>query len=409
MSVVPHGLKRISIVAANGDEQRQQTLLDCMIEAARKDDLVPPPPARKAATTPKRRVRTGQATTARVTLAQVAARAGVSTTAASFVLSGRDDQRIAPATQERVRKAAEDLGYRPNLTARTLRTGTSGTIALVSDYVSSTPYASDVLRGALEAARRHDMLLYIAESLGDEDVEQRLLQGLADRGVDAVIYAAMFTRRIVVPDLVRKMPLVLLNCVSDDVTAAAVLPDEVGAGREAAQLLIDAGHRSGIHFVGHTPPGFRGGIQWKESEPLALPQRLSGVESALAEAGLALSATPPLDEWEPANGRLAVKALLAAGAAPRALICINDRVAFGAYQALQAAGLSVPEDVSVVSFDGSELAGWLEPGLTSLALPHEEMGRTAVDTLFTKSPPPGSRRLVPMPVHSRGSVGPARP
>ena len=114
--------------------------------------------------------------TARVTLAQVAARAGVSPTAASFVLSGRTDQRIAEETQQRVRTAADELGYQPNLTARILRTGTSGTIALVSDFITSTPYASAAVRGALEAARRTTRL-YIAETLGDPDLEERACRG----------------------------------------------------------------------------------------------------------------------------------------------------------------------------------------------------------------------------------------
>ena len=96
--------------------------------------------------------------------------------------------------------------------------------------------------------------------------------------------------------------------------------------------------------------------------------------------------------------------LLDRGQVPRALICANDRVAMGAYQALARAGLRIPQDVSVISFDDSELAGELEPGLTSIALPHEELGRTAVELLLSSSRT--NRRRIPMRLHERGSVAP---
>lgn len=344
----------------------------------------------------------------RVTLAQVAAHAGVSPTTASFVLSGRQDQRIAEGTQVRVRAAAEELGYQPNLTARTLRTGTSGTIAFISDFVSSTPYASGAVRGALEAARRHDTLLYIAETLGDAELEDQLLQGLIGRRVDGFVYATMFTRPATIPDQIRDLPLVLLNCTSEDVAATSVLPDERRAGHTAAEALLDAGHREGIYFVGSLPSGRTGGPQWGGLVASAIPERLSGVQAALSDAGTALAGSLDLTDWEPPFGRAAVDSLLATGVVPRALICGNDRVALGVYQALAHAGLEIPTDVSVVSFDNSDLASWVEPGLTSIALPHQELGRQAVEALLGTQREPGERRIA-MTMQARGSVGPPRP
>jgi LacI family transcriptional regulator len=91
--------------------------------------------------------------------------------------------------------------------------------------------------------------------------------------------------------------------------------------------------------------------------------------------------------------------------APSALICLNDRVAFGAYQAIQEAGLRIPGDVSVVSFDDTDLASWLRPQLTCIAIPHFELGRRAVELLVTDRHPTGVER-VPMPLRQRASVGP---
>ncbi len=130
----------------------------------------------------------------------------------------------------------------------------------------------------------------------------------------------------------------------------------------------------------------------------------SGVERALAAAGARLEGG--LDcEWWPEPAFDAVTRLLRSGARPRALICLNDRVAFGAYQALEAAGIGIPDEVSVVSFDDSALAGWLRPQLTSVGLPHFEMGKRAVETLLTERPVAGVER-VPMPLRQRASVAP---
>ena len=360
-----------------------------------------------AAAPPARDVRGERArarSTPRVTLAQVAAQAGVSTTVASFVLAGRQDQRIAEATKQRVRAAADALAYQPNLAARTLRTGMSGTIALVFDFVSSTPYASAAVRGALEAARRHDTLLYIAETLGDVELEKRLLQGLIGRSVDGFVYAAMLPLTASVPKEIHDLPLVLLNCTSTDVEAPEVVPDERKAGATAARALLDAGHRDGIVFLGDLPDGVPGGPQRGGLGSGALPERRRGIDAELKRAGVRLAAAVCLRDWEPEASRDAVAGLLQTGEAPRALICADDRVALGAYHALAGAGLRIPDDVSVISFEDSDLAGWLEPGLTSIALPHEELGRTAVELLMDPARR-ATRRSVLMPLHSRSSIG----
>ena len=113
-------------------------------------------------------------------------------------------------------------------------------------------------------------------------------------------------------------------------------------------------------------------------------------------------------EWWPEPAHDAVADFLRRGERASAFLCMNDRVAFGSYQALQEAGIAIPDDVSVVSFDDSELASWLRPQLTSVALPHYELGRRAVELLLAGvagSPAAGTER-VPMPLRERSSVAP---
>ncbi|GID96533.1 LacI family DNA-binding transcriptional regulator [Amorphoplanes digitatis] len=333
----------------------------------------------------------------RATLLQVAQRAGVSRSTASFVLAGRHvDMRISEDARQRVLRAAQELDYRPNLMARSLRTKVTKTIALVSDTLASDPYAGRAIHGALAAAIAHGHLLFIGETEGDAVVEEKLISDFLDRQVDAFVYASMFTRHVRVPKLLKGHPVVLLNCLTRGATPAyhSVIPDEAAAGRSAAETIVGHGHRDGIHLVGTTA-----------RHVFAGRERLAGIREGLAAAGTRLSGTIDCDWW-PDSAYEAVTGALAAGPAPKALICLNDRVALGAYQALREAGLDIPGDVSVLSFDDSELAAWLRPQLTSISLPHYQLGWRAVELLLD---PAGHARpeiwRLPMPVRDRASIG----
>ena len=190
----------------------------------------------------------------RVTLREVAQRAGVSPTTASFVLAGREDMRISADARLRVRRAAAELDYRPNLTARSLRTKVTRTIALVSDTIATGPYGGAMVRGALSAALEEEHLLFVTETDGDGEVETRLVEDLLARQVDGFAYASMATRRVTVPKALAGHPVVLLNCTAGDGALPTVLPDERAAGRSAARVLLECGHRDGIVVLGETPP-----------------------------------------------------------------------------------------------------------------------------------------------------------
>jgi LacI family transcriptional regulator len=329
----------------------------------------------------------------RATLLQVAQRAGVSRSTASFVLAGRHlDMRISEDARQRVLRAAQELDYRPNLMARSLRTKVTRTIALLSDTIATDPYAGGAVHGSLAAAVAQGHLLFIGETEGDPVVEEKLISDLLDRQVDAFVYASMFTRYVQLPKQLRGRPVVLLNCLTRAARPAqhAIVPDEPAAGRSAARTLLEAGHRQGIHLVGGA-----GGI-------IAGRERLAGIKEVLGEAGTRLAGVIDCDWW-PDSAFEAVARALGDGLRPKALICLNDRIALGAYQALREAGRTVPEDVSVLSFDDSELAAWLRPPLTSISLPHYELGWLAVERLLGPPTEPVVTR-VPMPVRRRQSI-----
>ncbi|MDT0184207.1 LacI family DNA-binding transcriptional regulator [Microbacterium sp. ARD31] len=330
--------------------------------------------------------------TRRVVLSDVAAEAGVSTTTASYILNGRaDEMRIASETEERVRAAVARLGYRPNRSARSLRTRRTATVGLVSDQIAGEQYGSSMLTGASLAARELDHLVVMGESGGDPELERLLIEEMLEREVDGVVYATRTARTVHLPEALRGTRSVLLNCEDPDRTLPAVVPDDEGGGRQAAAVLLDAGVDD-VWVVGEDPT----------PEATAGPRRMWGVRAGLAASGVALGGVVACD-WSVTEGFEATSRWLAEGHRARGLVCMNDRVAMGVYQALAEAGLRVPDDVSVVSFDGSALAGWLRPVLTSVELPFTELGALAVRRLLDADDR-GGTVSVPMTVRHGGSV-----
>jgi LacI family transcriptional regulator len=348
-------------------------------------------------------------------MADVAAAAGVSQTTASLVLSGRGPElRISDAVQQRVHAVSDEMGYRPNILSIGLSKGTTRTLGFVSDTVATSQLAGDMIKGALEEARQRGYMLFIGESEGDAGTEQQLLDAMLDRRVDGIILASMFTRVRSIPKSLEDVPSVLLNALSRESTAVpAVIPDEYTAGRAAAQLLLDAGHRE-IHLIGAgpdehaVPPG-----------TVAGRERLAGILDAFTECGIGPASGRLFDSWLPEDGRRATTELLERGRDIGAMICFNDRLAFGAYQVLHSAGLDVPRDVSIVAFDNAPLAEWLQPGLSTFAVPHYELGQRSVQLLLesieagrgngTPVATAGPVHRLEMPLLARGSVTTARP
>jgi LacI family transcriptional regulator len=330
----------------------------------------------------------------RATLSDVARLAGVSATTASYILNGRSAQmRIAPATEERVRQAATTLHYRPNPNARRLRTSTSRTIGVISDLVAGGQFASQMLTGASTAARALDHLIVIGESQGDPEHEALLIESMLDRGVDGIVYTTMVTVEISAPAMLRQQKVVLLNCVDRETAFPAVVPDEYQGGRSAALEVLVGGCQSGIFVVGEQSSG----------GAIASRLRLDGIRDGLQSGGCGLDGILEC-EWSVSSAYRAVDEFLATGGGPRALICFNDRAAMGAYQALAEHRLRVPQDVSIVSFDGSELARWLRPELTSVVLPYAELGARAVEILLDPGEKGAGVVRIPMPVHRGMSV-----
>jgi len=332
----------------------------------------------------------------RVTLADVARRAGLSTTAASMILNGRTDTRLSAEAHVRVNDAATELGYRPNVAARGLRTDKTLTIGFISDVVATTRFASGLIKGALEAAEAAGHVVLVLETGGDPARETEAIEAVLDRQVDGIIFAVMRARDLYVPETPSSTRVVMLNA-TNKVHTVSVLPDEFEGGRASVRLLTDVGHRGGIALIGHSDAVEKGVFR-----SATVAQRIAGIRAEMAEFNLDFVAEASAWDWEPQEGYRMTRSLLEQDIEVTALLCMNDRLAFGAYQALAERGLRVPEDISVVSFDNDELAAYLRPGLTTIALPHEAMGQAAVELLLSEQD--ATPRLIPMPIIERDSI-----
>jgi LacI family transcriptional regulator len=335
----------------------------------------------------------------RIGIRDVAAAAGVSVTTVSHSLSGRGV--LSATTRERVRSIASDLGYAPNRLASGLRNQRSQTIGFVSDEIATTPFAGRVVLGAQEAAAEYEWVLMVVNSNLDSDLEDREIRALLQHQVDGIVYARMYHQHIVVPRVLAGVPTVLLDAESDDDTYPSVVPDEAGAAATAVEYVIRAGHTR-IGYVAN------------EDDIPAAHSRLAGYRDTLGSFGLpydpsiVITCNPSV-----AGARAAAAQLLARGDRPTALFCFNDQMAMGAYQAAALGGLSVPDDLSIIGIDNLELiAASLFPGLTTVALPHYEMGRWAIERLHAEIDGVGADapRQVQLhcPLVERGSVAPPR-
>lgn len=314
------------------------------------------------------------ANTRRPTLKDVARTAGVSVTTVSVVLNDRrEGVRVPDATRRRVQQAAEDLGYRPNILARSLRTQETRTIGFISDEVTTTPFAVSMLAAAQDEAARHGYLLFVV-NLGanaPQALQQQAIEQLVQQQVGHFIYGCMY-HRVIDPPQGLPADAVFLNCEASGGRHLSIVPDDRQGAYEVVSELIEAGHRRIAFLDDHRHPPASG-------------LRFDGFRAALAEHGLDYEPALHLETTPFVRGGLVLSELidLPGHQRPSAVFCYNDRVAMGAYRAARTRGLRVPDDLSIVGFDDQEfIASELDPPLTTVRLPHREMGQLAIQLVL---------------------------
>jgi DNA-binding LacI/PurR family transcriptional regulator len=328
----------------------------------------------------------------RPTSRDVARAAGVSQAAVSLVLGDKWRGRVAEATAERVRAAARELGYRPNLAARNLRLGRTRTVLLVVPALT-TEFFAGVYTGAARVAAEHGfgVVLYPSpEGIGPA----RDPFASAQAALDGVIASSMAADALTA---IRgdQLPLVMLDSDPRGSLGAATVNLDIADGvRQVAEHLLDLGHRRFLHLAADVPSWT---FEVRARELAARTGTVPGTSVRTARAPISID-----------DALTAAEAALAApGPRPTALVCDDDKLAAGAYKAARRLGLRVPDDLSVTGLDDLALATALDPELTTVRLDAELFGERGMQALLAvlegREPEAGD---IPVELVVRGSTAP---
>ncbi|MGC4940342.1 LacI family DNA-binding transcriptional regulator [Kribbella sp. DT2] len=288
-------------------------------------------------------------------LTDVAVRAGVSMKTVSNVVNGTGS--ASPATRLRVQAAIEELGYRPNVTARRLATGRTGTVAVAVSSVT-VPYFAEISNLIDRAARTQGLRVVIEQTNGERANELAILEERERGLVDGVIFHPVALEANDLADRQPGFPLVLLGEGPAPTTVDHVMIDNVAAAREVTTHLIERGCRR-IAFLGTE----------REASTHTTSQRFDGYKKALRAAGIRLDRRLRLsvDYYSADDGHRAVTEALDSGLTFDAIACRDDALATGALHALHSHGLAVPDDVAVTGWDDLIISRHLWPPLTTVS------------------------------------------
>ena len=323
------------------------------------------------------------------TMRDVAILAGVSTATVSHVVNG--SKKISPETTERVLRAISQVNYKPNTLAKSLRMGQTHTIGILVEDIRGLP-VSGIVSGISETLAKggYKTILYdlhLLEKLYNQyeqigTYRQRINEGLnflQSSDVDGIIYVAMHDRHLDYLFDPMDTPLVFAYSHGTE-TDTYVTYSNRDSAADMIRYLLNKGHERIAVIAGHP-----------HSYPTA--QRLLGVQMALQQAGLALPQEYiQYGNWEYESGKEQTRKLLKLDPLPTAIFAMNDLMAAGCMAELMSAGLRIPDDMAVAGFDNREIAAYLQPSLTTVALPTTEIGTEAalriIDMISNPSPHP---------------------
>lgn len=331
-------------------------------------------------------------TTDRVTIYDVATRAGVapSTVSRAYSRPGR----VSAATHAKVMEAARELGYRIAPPASQERTQRHSRLGIeVPDLTN--PYFAELLSGMQETVKDHDYLLLLLDTVEDEERERTSLLSAVDV-VDGLVLAGTRLSDATLNHLAKRIPVVVMNrrvAGLDSVT-----PDYEHGMAQAMAHLAESGVRT-VTYVAGPVNSWSDGERWRAARAAAKPHDI-----AIHRHG----PYPPTA----LGGEQAFQEL--SGDLPHAALCYNDLIAFGFLAAALRAGVGVPSELSVIGHDDIPLARFIGSGLTSLATPKRTQGRAAIERLIRRIENPSAHRTpvegtLPVRLVPRGSTGPRRP
>jgi len=296
--------------------------------------------------------------------------AGVSQATVSLVLSGSPGAKLTEATRRRVLSAAQEIDYKFVRRGSGSAPEGKSVIVFIADEVTTDPWMALAYEGARNKALEFGINVYLTVSHGDISAETSIVSQMSQGPVLGYIYGTILTRLVELPAVLARERTVLLNCYDKNRRFPSTLPGDLLGGRVATEHLLSAGHKR---------VGFINGQQGVD----ASRDRLRGYRQALASNDIPFDSTLVRSgNWELSSGYQLTVDLMKSKNPPDAIFCANDLMALGCIEALKELSLKIPGDVSVVGFDDREVAQHARPALTTLVLPHYEMGEIAAEFLI---------------------------
>jgi len=330
------------------------------------------------------------------TLDDVARQAGVSTATVSRCLNSPD--RVLKATRQRVMSAVDALGYTPNFAAQVMAAKRTFTIGAIIPTMENAIFARG-LQAFQEELHARGYTLLVSSSAYKPEVEAEQIRKLIARGADGLLLIGHDRDPALYDYLERqKVPALVAWTYQQNTALPSIGFDNCTAMFELADLVIKRGHRRIAMISGRSAGNDRARL------------RIEGVRDAMRAHGLDETTLPIIETpYEIENGGDAFAQLIGGAVRPTAILCGNDVLATGALRQAQDMGLSVPDDVSITGFDDIELARIVNPALTTVHVPHREMGRKAAFELIrmVEQGHPGSPARLATHIVERRSLGPA--
>lgn len=309
-----------------------------------------------------------------VSIKDVARVAGVSDKTVSRVVNREPN--VTPDTIEKVQMAIDSLGYIPNLAARSIRSSRSNIIGIITDYISTTPYSGDIVRGIQEWAGDNGRTVLLANTDGNLDREASVWRTFKAHRIDGVLYVAMYHRTVAPACGDVSIPTVLVNAhAQEGLEFSSIEPDDFGGSVALTRHLLELGHRR-LGYIRLNPLLL--GANERLDAFLATARQAGIVEDGMI---IRLGMEGPIGQERNYVYREALS-ILSLPNRPTALICGNDEMALQAYLAALSLGLRIPQDVTIVGFDDFRTVSMaLKPELTTVALPYYQLGWQGAEML----------------------------
>jgi DNA-binding LacI/PurR family transcriptional regulator len=304
-----------------------------------------------------------------VTIKDVARKAGVAHTTVSRALRG--NPLISPATTERVRQIASEMGYQPSAAARSLKTKRSRVLGVIVSAIDD-PFFSEILQGIDDVAQQSGYSLFIAASQRDLNHERAIVRTMREHRVDGVILCSTpFSAEQSKQLRLYEIPIVVINNQSAEDYRFSIYHDDLDGSHQVMKHLIGLGHQR-IAYLGYTRSGRTN------------TKRLAGYREQMQETGLTIHNGYEFEvsTSDPAGGQSATSHFLTLSPRPTAIFCYNDMLAIGVLRGLQESGLRIPEDCSVAGFDNITFSAFTNPPLTTFDQPKRTIGAQAAQLVL---------------------------